>query len=465
MIRSSLLWAALLVAVPACGNVPSSSDAGSVGPDASPADPDGGIDAMPVTCEPSTTVCDDATDELTVCDATGQGSVQRCALGCREDVERCTDVAPSNGLAAYLDMTTSGPSVDIPDGSVIETAAGTIVSSAGPIVVPSFVVEQVGAPSIRVFVVPAATIGDVTINGASAFAMVADGPIVIEGRMSVGARGTIAGAGARMCSVRDGRGGDGVHSGNTGYVFPGGGGGALVGDPGRGGDVALSSSGPPFQGGAAGIQVNAATLVPLRGGCAGGGTNYPDQTGIVQVGSGGGGAVQLVSRTQISLVAGDRGIGLIDVGGGGGQPGPNNSTGNSGGGGGGGSGGGVLIEAPAVLITGNGVAIAAKGGGGGGGCTGAGADGGTAAMPARGGDCGGSTALTSGGDGGVVVYGGAVTAARPGVNTTALSGNRASGGGGGSHGVVRINTATGQLALGAGAAIYAATTIGEIGRR
>ncbi len=53
------------------------------------------------------------------------------------------------------------------------------------------------------------------------------------------------------------------------------------------------------------------TLTPLRGGCKGGGSEPPDQAGI-NVGGGGGGAVQLVSRTQITVIHNGEGTGVIN---------------------------------------------------------------------------------------------------------------------------------------------------------
>jgi Divergent InlB B-repeat domain len=415
-------------------------------------------------CTPSTTVCDNTSDQLTVCDAAGNPTVTPCPLQCHPTQERCNDLLPSNGLAVQLDGAASAPAVDLPDGTVIETSQGTISTPSGPITLPTAIVDQAtgGIPKLRVFIAKSVTINDITVRGGHALAFVAHGDITVQGRINAAGRGATRGPGAKFCNELSGLGGDGVASSSSAMA---GGGGAGFASPGARGGSASGSS----PGGAGGVAVGSfpgtATLTPLRGGCDGGGTRIQGG-GFAQVGGGGGGAIQLSSRTAVSIVSNASGTGIIDVGGGGGPQGPNNQTGDSGGGGGGGGGGGVLLEAPVVTVQGASVVLAAHGGGGGGGCNEAGADGTTANAPALGGDCGSSVNQTTGGNGGTAELAGDIRLPTPGRDATgAIFVLRAAGGGGGSAGHVRINTANGNFLLGPGARIQAATSVGAVIRR
>jgi hypothetical protein len=143
----------------------------------------------------------------------------------------------------------------------------------------------------------------------------------------------------------------------------------------------------------------------------------------------GGGAVQFVSLTAISI------SGAINVGGGGG--------GNDGGGGG--SGGNVILEAPRVAFSGGGVFA---NGGSGGACAMPGNNGSQDANPAPGpGPCG-SHSNIQGGNGGTVSTSPA-TGGRLMLNDTGSA-----GGGGGAVGRIRIATSDGTY--GAGTAVLSA---------
>src|SRR5262245_49186837 len=136
-------------------------------------------------CVANTTTCDAPTNKLTVCDGSGHiASTTTCLLGCATSGDRCTDVDPSNGLAPHLDMTGTAPLVDRPDATIIDTTTGTVTGPGGAITVPSMVVAQTNAPSIRVFIVKSATLNDVQISGTHAFALVSDGLITIQGRVT-----------------------------------------------------------------------------------------------------------------------------------------------------------------------------------------------------------------------------------------------------------------------------------------
>ena len=366
-------------------------------------------------CEPETRIC--SGDQLIQCSADGKvEDIVTCPLGCEEIGARCFDVEPSNDLAGYLDMTPDAPDVTLTSGAVINTDSGTITNADGSAVdVPDF---ATGAPSggslRRIFIVKSLTVSDVTVTGARAAAIVSDGDIRIRGHLRVDAGAFTTGA----CVGREG-----IIGPQKGLSAPigGGGGGGFASSGGSGGTamldvrVAAGSEG----GAAAGVE----SLVPLRGGCAGGGID--DQKGI---GGPGGGAIQLVSRTLIA-VADSSTQAYIDAGGKGG-------VGGNIGGRGGGSGGAILLEAPRVDIS-EGTAVVANGGGGSGGCTEPGEDGPLNGSPAEGGPCGPVPGVISGDGGG----GGAAAPPSTGEDATNPDddGFAVGGGGGGSVGRIRIN--------------------------
>jgi hypothetical protein len=204
---------------------------------------------------------------------------------------------------------------------------------------------------------------------------------------------------------------------------------------------------PNLLGGTPGASPFGPTLVPLRGGCAGGLSGSQGSAG------GGGGAIQIVSATAIELSD----LGTIDAGGGGGFGTPQQSGADGSGGGGGGA---ILLEAPSITLRGPSVVVAAKGGGGGG--TGVnvdgtgvaiGEDGGTGAAPALGGFQVSPGTFLRGGNGGTVDI-----APTVGPSST----NDAGAGGGGGVGQIRFNTRDGTVTIAAGAAVRAPSTIGTI---
>ncbi len=187
------------------------------------------------------------------------------------------------------------------------------------------------------------------------------------------------------------------------YAASGSGGGSYCGVGGKG--YATTPPGAP-----GGRTYGVPEIVPLiggsAGGCLGGGT--------CTAGGSGGGAIQIVAGTSITV----RALGAIHAGGGGAQQGH-----------GGGAGGAILLEAPSVTVMG---ALAANGGGGSPSTV---ASDGTAddqpALGVGGGGNGSAAAMLNGGDA-----------------TTAMW---ASGGGG--AGRIRINTASGTPTVAAGATI------------
>jgi hypothetical protein len=310
-------------------------------------------------CSPGATSC--AGDTLTTCDPGGTSqSMTACVLGCATDGTHCLSFAPTNGLGPALVAAASEPSVQLPSGSHIDTDTGQITDGGSlPIQVSSLVVTQ-GTTSIRVFIAKSMTIGDVSVSGSSALALVASDAITVSGGLLVRGAGTSAGPGSQDSGACVGAGGD----------YGGGGGGNAT----AGGDGATTTANSiPAAGGA--VQ---AGFEPLVGGCRGGAQTSNGST--VANGGGGGGAVELVAGSSITI------SGMIDVGAGGGLSAA-----------GGGSGGNIVLEAPHVMFSGG---LFANGGGGGA-CSSPGADStANTTAAAGGGPCGITSTRQVGGSGG-----------------------------------------------------------------
>jgi hypothetical protein len=378
------------------------------------------------TCDSKITTCE--AGQLRQCSPDGMLSISTCALGCAAEGERCLEVNPSNDLASFLDMAVEGPDLVIPDSATINANTGVIEVDDTVIEAPSAVVEGPSAGvDIRVFWVRSLRIGTVSTLGVPAVAFVASGDVVIEGQLSVGSgAGHPAGSGDR-----------GQCEGDDDCAGSGGGGFGSVG--GRGGS---SASNTGAEGGA--ISGNA-ELEPLRGGSHGGsGGDVCSPLRCDPCLGRAGGAIQIVSRTKISVVEG-----AIDAGGHG--SGPDLPLDGNDLACGGGSGGGVLLEAPAIDV-GFGSAIAANGGGGAGGCTAQGEDSRISDDRAPGGTC------AEFGDGGAGAA--ASLAALNGANNSV-----AAGAGGGGAGRIRINTTAGGLMVDGGAVVSPAPSIGLIRTR
>lgn len=380
------------------------------GPDAGPGDentPDAGA-----ACQASTSVCAD--DETTVCGADGHvAEVKHCALGCNDTGERCVDVDPSNDLGGYLDMTDTAPDVALSAGAVIDTDAGTITDGDGTVIdVPDFqVTAPAGGVAIRVFAVKSLSIADATVTGARALAIVSDGDITIAGHVRV-----LAGAMTSGACLGRGSSCDQPSGGSLAGACGGGGGGGFGGIGGAGGKATAGSySGV---GGAGGSTSGNERLVPLRGGCAGGNLNNSDPGGA------GGGAIQLVSRTLVTLDQ-DAPSAFVDAGGESSQMG-------------GGSGGAILIEAPHVVVP-SGTGLVANGASGG--CIDMeGSPGTLSGTSATGGLCSNGANFADGG------RGSGLTLPNGGngddISKPALESLYVGGGGGGGAGRIRVNVPT-----------------------
>lgn len=379
------------------------------------------------TCEPGAMRCE--ADQLRRCSADGMLSVSTCALGCTTDGERCVDVDPSNGLATFLDMALDGPDLVIPDDATINSGNGEIRVGGRIIAAPSAVLAgQSGGVDIRVFWVRSLRLGRSSTSGGPAIAFVSAGDISINRELSARAGGSHpAGVGSRgQCEGDD----DCAGSGGGGFGSAGG----------RGGSSASNT-------GALGGEVSGnAELVPLRGGANGGeGDDRCTPFSCSPCKGRGGGAIQLVSRSEISVSEG-----AIDAGGQGSSPDPVPIDGNVLACGGG-AGGGILLEAPVIEI-GFGAAIVANGSGGSGGCSVEGQHGGISDERAPGGLC------ASLGDGGAGAAG----------NLPALNGANnsvAAGACGGGVGRIRINTTAGGLTIDRGGIVSPAPSVGVIRTR
>lgn len=286
----------------------------------------------------------------------------------------------------------------------------------------AIVAQTLGGPEVVVVATENLTLAAgamLTITGDRPAVFVVFGEAIIAGTIDAGAKGATPGPGGNaVCST-----GTGAPGGDTDGDGSGAGGGGGFGSPGgRGADGDGSSPG-----GAGGMAEGTTTLIPLRGGCAGGKGGAGNGAGGA-AGSGGG-AVQISSSRRLLI----KSTAVIFANGGGGKHG----DGDDDGGGGGGSGGAILLEGKNVEVE-AGAWITVNGGGGGGGNNESNADGGDAAdgssnsdTPAAGGT-GASSDNNSGGTGGT-----RTTAAANGNNGDTA--NYGSGAGGGGAGRIQLN--------------------------
>jgi hypothetical protein len=390
--------------------------------------------------------------------------IEHCSLGCFSDGSRCGQLAPSNGLGLALDQSEQYGAVTLPAGSVIDTDTGAVAAAGTPIVVATVTIAQPGGPVLRVLLARSWSISDARIRGSLPLAIVASDEITVQGVVDVSADASQGGAGSLVCG--SGAGGGGAAQGfferppassSPGYpgflwASNGFGGGGFGTTGGAGGTVNAS-----LLVGTAGQENGNVELVPLRGGCEGGGDSPPHR-------GAGGGAIQLVAGRIVHVVAGGGATGIVHVGGGGGLAGvlgrvDETDTAPVWGPEGGGSGGGILIEAPNVVFD-DGIALLAAGGAAGGyGACGAVVNGSdaapNAAVPAGGRCPAGTTPTAAGGDGATNGTGGSGQATSVG----------SAGGGGGGLGRIRINTGDGQYSAGASALLRGVVTTGVVGRR
>ncbi len=372
---------------------------------------------------------------------------EACNLGCNISEARCNKLAPSNGLATAFDEAAQSPDLILVGAATIDTDSGAITDQSGSRSPPTSSLTT-GLP-IGVFVIKAkdVTLTNVSVTGSKALAIVASGTITISGRVSVSGRRDVSGPGSLDAACRAGSAGTTVGNGIAGG---GGGGFGTTGAKGGNGGV------PTVQGGTAGAISGNVEIVPLRGGCPGGHASGQtlDVDPVLPDPGGGGGAIQLVAGTEITIEA----SGGISANGGGGKTRDTATlcaiNGPCGNGQGAGSGGAILLEAPLVTIAATG-GLAANGGGGSCDVMGGGAAGTNTATPAAGQKCSGDTG--SGGDGAA-----GTTAAASGTNGSGS--NPVGGGGGGGAGRIRVNLPLSVPFAPAGV-VSPAGTVGALGIR
>jgi hypothetical protein len=403
-------------------------------------------DMMPVECDADTITCDDAEGRYVECGSDGLSiRVIECPMGCATDIERCLDVDPSNGLAAYLDIARNDatvPSIEFSGSSTIDTVTGTVTNNGAAVQLPSNLIGD----DVRVFILKGMHVaGTLKITGPEhSIAFVVDGDVTITGTIDVSADGLTPGPGGVLRSDPCNGTGSGTlelsnsGAGGAGHYDGGGNGGY-----GNGSSTLL----------AGGAQFRDDDLQPLVAGCFGGSKfEFINNQSQVSRGGGGGGALQISASSRITI----SGVGKIDASGGGGQangqfviPGA-----------GGGSGGSVLLEAPEIVLDGPGVVVSTKGGGGSSSGTNAatrdGGDGGTDATPAPGGT---TSSYASGGTGGTES-----APPAPGSNGPSSS-FPDGGGGGGAVGEARFNNRSGALTPTNGAVLRTRFSAGTVSTR
>jgi hypothetical protein len=376
-------------------------------------------------------------DTLRECAGSGSDAIDTmCNWGCLTGMgaPHCAQVVPAgsgntmgNGVKVtdvestdLLDVTLTDATIDGDDGQVGTSGDANFYHGGNTGIEKGIDFQFRG--DVSMFRFKSVTINNtLKLVGLRPIAIVADGPIVING--VIDGRGpcttNLAGPGGYV-----GGNSQGVDGAEPTSTSGGGQGASSAANSGGGGGY--GTAGGSGDGRAGGTPYGDAIITKLLGG-AGGGAG--DGGGSFGKGGGGGGAVQFVSNTRLVVMTGG-----VNAGGCGGQPG----TGANDSGGGGGAGGTILIEAPIVIING---ALAVNGGGGGGGGGGGAMAGGSGSLdrtPAPGGH-----GQANEGD----QDGGAGAAGSAGAGSGSSSGTNPGGGGGG-LGRIRINTKSGSADIG-----------------
>ena len=393
MRRVKQYWPAILTIATSCGFKPQQDLASDAAPQ---------IDAIADTCTPMMTACDGRVVKTCGDDQHWNPALDRtCDFTC----DRGACVGASNvPLADVATCDGTAPLLAPPPGAVVtlSSAGGTHLDCSPNCGAPGVTRIDANkkyatpAPGLSLFCLAKISLtGATQLSVASgggpteAIAFVVDDTVDISsivsfdgGAAGSGSAGGHAGPGgydgATLTSDNghDGQGPchgkGGTHDGPTfGDDWSGGGGGgggnATVG--GFGGNGACVDGDHHGQGGDDGGVCGNASLVPLVGGSGGGGGGDATINGPYgYAGGGGGGALQISSRTSISI------SGAVSARGGAGY-----GTMSVDGGGGGGAGGGLLFEAPMIAVTGQLIVDGGNGGISGSGPGGIGASGGSIA--------------------------------------------------------------------------------------
>jgi len=431
---SPRITSAALAALVGCGFTPGKVPTGGGSSDASMMMDDAAPDAIPdaAMCTGMSAEC--VGDTLRTCAAAGAMVVEDdCGWGCDASGGRCKEIDPAANAVDTSDLVPEAGLADltIGNGINIDTGSGEMgtIGNSDSVRIPGqglfmgirfSVVNGVGIVKVNSLHVTASLNDPIRFQFTNPIAIVADGPIDIDGVIVVRGPCTDAAGYAGGYAGGTAKGpGAGPGGGDGGAVDKFGGGGGGYGGPGGGGGTLTAAVYVPGGG-----TYNDDVITLLIGGSGGGGGGG---NGVARGGSGGG-AIQLVSNTRISFGTN----GGINAGGCGAESGPG---GGMDAGGGGGAGGTILLEAPIIAMAAN-AALAVNGGGGGGGdadMTGFVAQpgqlsrnpatGGPGKNDGNGGDGGGGAAanVTKGADGEIVL-------------------TKAAGGGGGALGRIRLNT-------------------------
>jgi hypothetical protein len=397
-------------------------------PPADVPDDDAMLDAA--TCIPSTVTCADGA--LTVCDDEGVATQRVCTFGCAPDGDRCGDLAPSNGLAAYLDQARAAPAIVWLGQAVIDTDAAQVLIDGRPVPTQTAIVASVPV-EILVVVARSVEVDSVTAHGGRALAIVSDGDVLIHGTLSVSASHQLPGAGASRandpaCTAR---------SGTASVGGTGGAGGGGFGTPGGAGGLGHLSPG-----GAGGGTLGNQKLVPLRGGCPGAfKVGAPSSNVAYEQPGAAGGALQISARGAVRL---DPAAAITASGGGAKGDSqepfspicvePTGTATSCNVGSGGGAGGAVLVESGDLVVPPTAVVVA-NGGAGSCGFVGFSPDGSLSEQPAQAPTC---SSVSGAGAAGVGAAGD-IAGGHGG------DGDSAGGGGGGGVGRIRINLPAGVV--------------------
>jgi hypothetical protein len=386
-----------------------SDDGADDGDDGGGDDADSDDNAEPVACSQPGEALECADDTLVLCSEESIEDRIECPMGCSSEELRCLDIRASNDLSAYLDQAGTAEPLELTGVAELNTDSGNLLDEDGnQIQVRTLLLEApVGGVPIRLIIAGRVDLESLRAIGDAALAIVAEGDVIVRGRLSVASDFNYGGAGRRAgnfaCAGNPGSAGDVDQQGGNGgggHRTAGGRGGS-IGEIGTGGDGGEPTPNPD--------------LIPLVGGCDG----YGDR-------GRGGGAVQIASGTRIDLPPGS----LVNANGSGGDHGTSGPGKEFPPGDGGGAGGGILLEAPQVSVEGG---LFANGGGGAG--RGIGENGREDQTPAA----GSNSTDARFGDGGQ--GGAALSEPTDGESLQPSSSDgRVGGSGGGSAGYIRVNT-------------------------
>jgi hypothetical protein len=402
---TALVVAAATVTVAACGN---SDDDSSAAKDGSASETDGSTTGQPGS----------------------DGGTSNSDAG-----PTALSFKPSNIDLSGVDLGTVGDA-DITSSCVFTfTGAADGATSCDPASFTFAYLKQGDGSSVGVFIarsihVEAGVSITSGVGTVDPIVLVSLGTFVVDGVIDMSADdepGGISAGGAIFSGSNFDSMGLGMGGGGAGSPTNAGGGGSYCGIGGKG--AAFEDAGTSAAGGAV---YGSATLVPLVGGSTGG-VGGVSQYGQESEPGSGGGALQLVAGTSITINDG----GAVGAGGGPGSQAYDNVTQAAGGG----SGGAVLLEAPVVTVIGT-IAVNGGGGGGGGGQVGNGASASPVFAPGGNDYTGGNGNGTLPGDAGI-----GVPATTNGSDGVPQDNGNDPGAGGGGGGRIRINTTSGKATI------------------